>query len=74
MLKSIITSTAILISLTAFSQVSEIRTVSDFSKLKASASVKVFYTVSNSKSIKVEADDNEKMKFEARDSRLEVGS
>ena len=63
MLKSIITSIAILFNLAAFCQVSENRTVSDFSKLKASTSVKVFYTVSNEKSIKVETDDNEKLKF-----------
>lgn len=63
MLKAIITTTAILGVLVSYSQVSETRTVSDFSKLKASTSVKVFYTISNSKSVKVEADDNEKLKF-----------
>ena len=63
MLKGIITATAILGSCVGFSQVSETRTVSDFSKLKASTSVQVFYTVSNVKSVKVETDDNEKLKF-----------
>lgn len=63
MLKAIITAAALFGSLVVFSQVSETRTVSDFSKLTASASVKVFYTVSDAKSVKVEADDNEKLKF-----------
>ncbi len=63
MFKAILTATAIIGSLTAFSQVSETRTVNDFSKLKAVTSVKVFYTVSNSKSVKVETDDTEKLQF-----------
>ncbi|MEO5775945.1 MAG: head GIN domain-containing protein [Flavobacterium sp.] len=63
MLKIIVSATAILSSLAAFSQVSENRTVADFSKLKTSASVHVYYTVSNAKTVKVETDDNEKMKF-----------
>jgi hypothetical protein len=63
MLKAIITTTALICSLAAFSQVSETRTVNDFSKLKASTSVKVFYTIAAAKSVKVETDDNEKLKF-----------
>lgn len=63
MSKVIITLTTFLIGLLSFSQVSENRTVGDFSKLKASHGVAVFYTVSNTKSVKVETDDNEKMKF-----------
>lgn len=63
MFKSIIASITILNSFAVFSQVSENRTVGDFSKLKTAASVNVFYTVSNTKSVKVETDDNEKLKF-----------
>ncbi len=63
MLKSIITSITVLSSWAVFSQASENRTVSDFSKLKSSAGVKVFYTVSETRSVKVEAEDNEKLKF-----------
>lgn len=63
MFKSIITSIAILSGLTTFSQVSENRSVADFSKLKAATSVHVFYTVSKTKSVKVETDDNEKLKL-----------
>lgn len=63
MLKTIITSIAFLSSLAAFSQVSETRAVNDFTKLKASTSVKVFYTISDTKSVKVETDDNEKLKY-----------
>ncbi|MGC4040595.1 MAG: head GIN domain-containing protein [Flavobacterium sp.] len=63
MTKLIVTASAILMSLLSFSQVSENRNVSDFSKLKASHGIEVSYTVSNTKSVKVETDDNEKMKF-----------
>jgi len=63
MAKAIITLTAFLVSLAGFSQVSENRSAGDFSKLKASHGIEVFYTVSNTKSIKVETDDNEKLKF-----------
>ncbi|UPT71732.1 MAG: DUF2807 domain-containing protein [Flavobacterium sp. JAD_PAG50586_2] len=63
MSKVIATATAFLISLIAFSQVSENRTVADFSKLKAATSVQVSYTVSETKSVKVETDDREKLQF-----------
>lgn len=63
MLKGIITTTVTLLSLVAFSQVSETRTVDNFSKLKASSSVHVFYTVSDAKSVKVETDSDDKLKF-----------
>jgi hypothetical protein len=51
------------ISLVTFCQVSENRTIGDFSKLKASQSVRVLYTISNNISLKVETDDNQKLKF-----------
>lgn len=63
MTKIIIVATAFLISLFGFSQVSENRSVGDFSKLKASHGVEVVYTVSDQKSIKVETDNTEKLKF-----------
>lgn len=44
-------------------QVSENRTVSNFSKLKASAGIDIFYTISDKISITVETDDSEKMKL-----------
>lgn len=44
-------------------QVSENRTVGNFSKLKASAGIEVFYTISDKISITVETDDAEKMQF-----------
>lgn len=63
MTKIITTTTAFLISLFAFAQVSESRTVGDFSKLKASHGIEVFYTVSSTNSIKVETDDNQKLQY-----------
>lgn len=63
MTKLIVTATAILVNLIAFGQVSENRTVGDFSKLKTSHGIEVIYTISDSKSVKVETDDNEKIKF-----------
>lgn len=62
MVKIIITITAFLISLISLAQVAENREVADFSKLKASQGIEVFYTISNTKSVKVETDDNEKLK------------
>lgn len=44
-------------------QVTENREVADFSKLKASSAIEVFYTVSNTKSVKVETDDVAKMQY-----------
>jgi len=75
MSKAIITLTAFLVSLLGFSQVSENRNVADYTKLKASQGIEVFYTVSNTKSIKVETDDNEKLKFiktEVDDATLKI--
>lgn len=63
MTKVIVTTAAFLMSLVAFSQVSENRTIGSFSKLKASHGIDVFYTVSNTPSLKVETDDNERMKY-----------
>ena len=44
-------------------QIKENRDVADFSKLKASSSVQVFYTISTTKSVQVETDDAEKMQY-----------
>jgi len=44
-------------------QVSENREVAEFSKLKVSSSIDVFYTISDKVSIKVETDDAEKLKL-----------
>lgn len=63
MTKLIVTTATFLINALAFSQVSENRTIGDFSKLKASHGIEVFYTVSNNISVKVEADDNERLKM-----------
>jgi hypothetical protein len=61
--KLITTVTLFLTIITAFSQVSENRTVSNFSKLKASQGIQIFYTIADNISLKVETDDNEKLKF-----------
>ncbi|WP_412477012.1 head GIN domain-containing protein [Flavobacterium sp. TBRC 19031] len=63
MSKIIITTVSFLFSLMAFGQVSETRTVAEFSKLKASQGIEVFYTVSATQSLKVETDDNEKLAY-----------
>ena len=44
-------------------QISENRTVAEFSKLKVSSSIAVSYTISDQISVKVETDDAEKMKL-----------
>lgn len=44
-------------------QVSENREVADFSKLKVSSGIEVFYSVSDVKSVKVEADNLDKMQY-----------
>ena len=44
-------------------QVSESRVVADFSKLKVSSGIEVFYTISNVISVKVETDDLDKMQY-----------
>ena len=63
MTKLILTITSFIVGLVATAQVSENRNVSDFSKLKASQGIEVLYTVSNSNSIKVETDDNERLQM-----------
>lgn len=63
MSKVFATAAAVLMSLIAFSQVSEDRSVTDFSKLKAATSVQVFYTISETKSVKVETDEQQKLQF-----------
>lgn len=63
MTKFILTITSLLAGLMAFAQVSENRNVTDFSKLKASQGIEVFYTVSNTNSVKVETDDNERLQM-----------
>lgn len=59
----ILTITLLLASFIAFSQVSENRNLSDFSKLNVAQGIEVFYTISNSNSIKVETDDNDRLQF-----------
>ncbi|MEO8515519.1 MAG: head GIN domain-containing protein [Flavobacterium sp.] len=63
MTKLIIVLATTLLSLVVSAQVSENRTVSDFSSLKVATGVKVSYTISNSKSVLVETDDTEKLQF-----------
>lgn len=63
MSKVITTAAAVLMSFIAFSQVSENRTVGHFSKLKASNGIQVFYMVSNTTSLRVETDNNEKFQY-----------
>lgn len=63
MTKVIILLATTLLSLVVSAQVSEKRTVSDFSNLKVATGVQVSYTISNSKSVLVETDDNEKLQF-----------
>lgn len=61
MTKIILTVTTFLVSLIAFAQVSENRTVANFSKLDVSNAIEVFYTVSDTRSIKIETDEKEKL-------------
>lgn len=63
MIKIIITITAFLISSILLAQVSEKRDVTAFSKLQASQGIEVFYTISNTISVKVETDDSEKLNY-----------
>lgn len=63
MIKIIVTITAFLISSILLAQVSENREVAAFSKLQASQGIAVFYTISNTKSVKVETDNSENLKF-----------
>ncbi len=56
--------TLVLITATiATAQVSENRTVGNFSKIKVSQGIELFYTPSATQSIKVETDDNEKLTY-----------
>lgn len=63
MTKIIIVITTFLIGLVSVAQVSENRTVSNFTKLKVSTAVEIVYTISDIKSVKVETDDDEKLKW-----------
>lgn len=62
MTRIIIFATSILLSLFASAQVSETRNITGFSKIKTSESIAVIYTQSATTSVKVEADDAEKLK------------
>lgn len=44
-------------------QVSENRTVGDFSKIRVSQGIQLYFTPSSTKSVKVETDDNEKLAY-----------
>ncbi|WP_339887472.1 DUF2807 domain-containing protein [uncultured Flavobacterium sp.] len=63
MTKIILAITFFLVSIITLAQVSENREVSNFSKLQASNAIEVSYTISNTKSILVETDDNENLKY-----------
>jgi hypothetical protein len=63
MTKFILTIASVLAGIVANAQVTETRNVSDFSKLRASQGIEVLYTVSNSNSVKVETDDNERLQM-----------
>jgi len=55
--------TTLLVTTLLTAQISENREVAGFSKLKASSSIDVFYTISDIVSVKVDTDDAEKMKL-----------
>lgn len=63
MTKIILAITFFLVSIITLAQVSENRGVSNFSKLQVSNAIEVLYTVSNTKSVKVETDDKENLKY-----------
>jgi hypothetical protein len=63
MSKIILTLSTIIISLFSFGQVVENREVADFSKLKVSNSIDVYYTISSTKSLKIETDDEKNLQF-----------
>lgn len=63
MTKIILAITFFLVSIITLAQVSENREVSNFSKLQVSNAIEVFYTVSNTKSVKVETDDKENLTY-----------
>ena len=63
MLKVIVTLTTLLLSSILLAQVSENREVAPFSKLQASQGIEVSYTISNTRSVKVETDNLEKLNY-----------
>jgi len=63
MLKIIVTLTTFLLSTILLAQVSENREVAPFSKLQGSQGIEVSYTISNTRSVKVETDNLEKLNF-----------
>jgi hypothetical protein len=63
MLKIIVTLTTLLLSTILLAQVSENREVAPFSKLQASQGIEVSYTISNTRSVKVETDNSEKLNY-----------
>lgn len=63
MLKIIVTLTTLLLSSILLAQVSENREVAPFSKLQASQGILVSYTISNTRSVRVETDNLEKLNF-----------
>lgn len=63
MTKIIFTITSFLICVFSVAQVIENRDVTDFNKLQVSNAIDVLYTVSKTKSIKVETDDKENLKY-----------
>jgi hypothetical protein len=63
MTKIIFTITSFLICVFSVAQVIENRDVTDFNKLQVSNAIDVSYTVSNTKSVKVETDDKENLKY-----------
>lgn len=75
MTKIILTLTTFLVSLITFAQVSENRAIANFSKLDVSNAIEVFYTVSDTRSIKIETDEKEKLeciKTEIEDGTLKL--
>ncbi|MDR6966666.1 hypothetical protein J2X31_000664 [Flavobacterium arsenatis] len=63
MTRVIFFTTALLFSLLSNAQVSEKRTVGEFSKIKVSQGIELIYTQSSAQEVKVETDDNEKLQY-----------
>ncbi len=63
MTRVILFTTALLFSVLTNAQVSEKRTVGEFSKIKVSNGIELIYTQSSSQEVKVETDDNEKLQY-----------
>ncbi|RZK12438.1 MAG: DUF2807 domain-containing protein [Flavobacterium sp.] len=63
MTRIILFTTVLLCSLLTNAQVSENRTVGEFSKIKVSQGIELIYTQSAAQGVKVETDDNEKMSY-----------